>query len=52
MTATAHGSGAWQRSQFSHSHGVTRCKSPRVVFAWGGFMGKHSTLDKCAESSH
>ena len=41
MTATAHASGAscWHRSQFSHSHGVARCRSPRVVVARGVFMG-------------
>ena len=41
MTATAHGSGAWcsHRSQFSHSQGVARCRSPSVVVAQGVFMG-------------
>jgi hypothetical protein len=40
MTATAHASGAWcwQRSQFSHSHGVARCRSPSVVVARNVFM--------------
>jgi hypothetical protein len=39
MTATAHASGAWcwRRSQFSHSHGVARCR-PRVVVAGDVFM--------------
>jgi hypothetical protein len=40
MTATAHASGAWcwQRSQFGHSQGIARCRSPRVVVARGVFI--------------
>jgi hypothetical protein len=35
ITGTAHASGAWcgHFSQLTHTHGVARCKSPRVVVA-------------------